>query len=188
MPKKNKIKKQFKNEEVKVFKQFKKQKILNQISFVLAALIVAVGINSFVLNWEYGDKLKTNLLEANKITKANIYVEKNNSTIKVKIWKNIDQVKNISFSLIYNPEEIKLKDIVSKIKWSTLTKLQNEKWIVTLIINFDKITHIKKWENIIDLYIDKKTANTTQNLNIINSNFTDITNTKYDLTTSWITF
>jgi hypothetical protein len=45
MPLKNrknsKIKKQFKTEEVKVFKQFRKQKIFNQITFVFAAFIMA---------------------------------------------------------------------------------------------------------------------------------------------------
>jgi hypothetical protein len=50
MPKKNKIKKQFKTEEVKIFKQFKKQQIFNQVSFVFAALVVGFGINSFILN------------------------------------------------------------------------------------------------------------------------------------------
>jgi len=40
MSKKNKIKKQFKTEEVKIFKQFKKQQIFNQISFVFGALII----------------------------------------------------------------------------------------------------------------------------------------------------
>jgi hypothetical protein len=39
MPKKNK--KQFKTEKVRVFKQFRKQQIFKQISFVMAAFIMA---------------------------------------------------------------------------------------------------------------------------------------------------
>jgi hypothetical protein len=53
MSKKNKVKEKIKTDEVKVFKQFKKQKLFNQLSFVFAAMIVGVGINSFVLGGDF---------------------------------------------------------------------------------------------------------------------------------------
>ena len=194
MPKKDKktekIRKQFQTSEVKVFQQFRKQKIFNQISFVMAALVMAFWINSFVLNWQYWEQLKTNILETNikKENKSDIYVEKEKNIAKIKVAKRMDNVKSISFGLVYNPEAIDIQDIVSDIKEIELLKLENEKGITTLILNFNEPKSIKSWESILDLYISKKIEKTTQNINIINSNFTDSTGAKYELTTSWITF
>jgi hypothetical protein len=98
----------------------------------------------------------------------------------------MDQVKSISFWLVYNPKSIEIQDIISKIDSTKLLKLENEKWITTIIINFKEVQTVKSWTNILDLYISKKLNKTTQHINIINSHFTDSTNTKYDLSTSWI--
>jgi len=149
MWKKNKIKKALKSEKVKVFKQFKKQQIFSQISFVFAALVLGFWINSFVLNWQYWNQLKTSLLESNQVIekKADIYIEKDwdSSRLQIKAGKDIKQVKSLSLSLIYNAEQINIKDIFSKIKWTKLVKIENEKWVATLIINFDDIKNVKSW-------------------------------------------
>jgi len=192
MPKKDKIKKQFKTEEVKVFKQFKKQKIFNQISFVFAAMVIGFGINSFVLNWDFWNSLKANILETsiNKENekKADIYIEKtqwkNSNLMKLISSENIDKVKSLSFSFTYNPEEVEIQDIFPNID---TTRIENEEWITTFIINNEKVKNIKSGEEIINFYISKKISKTV-NLNLINANFTDSTDTKYDLTTSWIIF
>ena len=190
MSKKNKLKKQFKTTDVRVFKQFRKQKIFKQVSFVMAALVMAFWINSFVLNWEYWNNLKTNLLENKKTLsiKSDIYIEKKDNIAKIKVWKKMDNVTSLSFGLVYNPEAITIQDIVSNIKETKLLKLENEEGTTTLIINFDKPQTINAWTNILDLYISKKISKTTQNINIINSNFTDSINNTYELTTSWIIF
>ena len=98
-----KIKKQFKTQNVRVFKQFQKQKIFKQITFVIAAFVMAFWINTFVLNWEYGNNLKTNLLENNKniSVKSDIYIEKENNIAKIKVWKKMDNVKSISFIFLF---------------------------------------------------------------------------------------
>ena len=191
MPKKNKLKKQFKTEEVKIFKQFKKQKIFNQISFVFGALILGFWINSFLLNWDISNNLKTNLLENNISTieeKSDLYIQKteweNSNLMKLISSKNIDKVKSISFSFTYNPEEVEIQDIFPNIN---TTRIEKEKWITTFIINYEKIKNIKKSDEIINFYISKKEWKTA-NLNLINANFTDSSDTKYDLTTSWIFF
>ena len=186
----------FKKNNVRVFKQFRKQKIFNQLFFVFWALVMAFWINSFVLNWDFWDNLKTNILEKNNTiknsntieVKSDIYIEKENDITKIKVWKKIDNVTSLSFALVYNPEAVEIQDIISNIKEVKLLKLQNEKGTTTLILNFDKPQIIEAWKNLLDLYISKKVLKTTQHINIINSNFTDSTNSKYELTTSWITF
>lgn len=186
----------FKKNNVRVFKQFRKQKIFNQLFFVFWALVMAFWINSFVLNWDFWDNLKTNILEKNNTiknsntieVKSDIYIEKENDITKIKVWKKIDNVTSLSFALVYNPEAVEIQDIISNIKEVKLLKLQNEKGTTTLILNFDEPQTIQAWKNLLDLYISKKVLKTTQHINIINSNFTDSTNSKYELTTSWITF
>ena len=190
MSKKNKIKKQVKTEEIKVFKQFKKQKIFKQVSFVFAAMVIGFWINSFILNWDFGNNLKTNLLENKKNIekKSDLYIAKtswkNSNLMKLISNKNINKVKNISFSFTYNPEKVEIQDVFPNIN---TTRIENEKWITTFIITYKNPTEIKSWEEIINFYVSKKEWK-TQNLNLINANFTDSTDTKYDLTTSWVIF
>lgn len=191
MSKKNKIKKQFKTEEVKIFKQFKKQQIFKQISFVFGALIIGFWINSFLLNWDISNNLKASLLENNISTveeKSDLYIQKtewkNSNLMKLFSWENIDNIKSISFSFTYNPEEVEIQDIFPNIN---TTRIENEEWITTFIINYEKIKNIKKSDEIINFYVSKKEWKTA-NLNLINANFTDETGSKYDLTTSWIIF
>ena len=192
--KKDKITEKLNTDDIKIFKQFKKQKLFVRFMFVFAALVVGFWINSFVLNGQYGAQLKTSVLDLNQQVekKADIYFEKIDkdfeSVLKISVWKEISQIKDLSLGLIYNPEEVTIQDIFSKIKWAKLSRLENEKWVATLIINFEDIQNINAWVNIIELYVSKKTEKTTQNINIINSNFADWTNERYELTTSWITF
>jgi hypothetical protein len=104
--------------------------------------------------------------------------------MKLMSWENIDKVKSLSFSFTYNPEEVEIQDIFPNID---TTRIENEKGITTFIINYKEIKKIKKWEELINFYISKKVWKTA-NLNLINANFTDSTDIKYDLTTSWIIF
>ena len=192
MSKKDKIKKNKKVEEVKVFQQFKKQQIFNQISFVFLAFVIGFWINSFVLDWDFWNNLKTNILESkqNKTVekKSDIYIQKtswkDSNLMKLISWQNIDKVKSISFSFTYNPEDVKIQDIFPNID---TIRIDNEPWITTFIINHKEAKQIKKYEEIINFYVSKEETKTA-NLNLINANFTDETWEKYDLTTSWIIF
>ncbi|MDQ7008963.1 MAG: hypothetical protein Q9M94_01580 [Candidatus Gracilibacteria bacterium] len=190
MPKKNKINNKVKVEEVKVFQQFKKQQLFQQITFVFAAMVIGFGINSFVLNGDLSNNLKANILETNKKVEkqSDLYIQKtigkDSNLMILKTSKNIDKVKSISFSLTYNPEDVEIQDIFPNINTS---RLENEKGITTFIINFNEVKNIKSGEEIINFYTSKKEG-TSQNINLINANFTDSTNTRYDLTTSGIIF
>ncbi len=192
MSKKIKKSKQFKAEEVKVFKQFKKEQLFKQVSFVFVAMVVGFGINTLVLDWDFWNNLKANLLETsqkqNIEKQSDIYIKKtdweDSNLMKIKTNKNIDKVKSLSFSFIYNPKKVEIQDIFPNID---TTRIQNEEWITTFIINFEKAKNFKKLDEILNFYISKKTWD-SQNLNLINANFTDDTWIKYDLTTSWIIF
>lgn len=197
MSKKENKNTQFKNEEVKVFKQFKKQKFFQQVSFVFAALVVGFWVNSFVLGWDIWNSLKTNVLEAWRQAtwsieeKANLYLEKvewlDNNTMQLKAWQQMDNIDTLSFSIIYNPEVVQLLDIFSNINWMELSRIENEQGIATILLTFSEAATIQKWKDVINFYLSKN-EEITQHINIINSNFTDSTDTNYELTTSWLAF
>ena len=106
MSKDKKIKKQtqfnkVKMDDVKVFEQFKRQKLFQNITFVFVALTIGFGINEFMLDWDLGKNLQANLLQSQSPQehKANIYLQTiqwaKNDVIQLKVWKNISNVKTL---------------------------------------------------------------------------------------------
>jgi hypothetical protein len=170
---------------------------LRQVGFIAAAIIVAVWINTFVLWWNFWKQLKSNVLESSKQRvndtekKADIYIQRANweetNSMNLIAWSQMDQVKSISFWIIYNPEEVEIQDVFSRINWLKLSRLENVKGVTTLILQFANPETIPKWANIIKLYASKALKN-TQHLNLIQANFTDNTGVTFDLTTSWAAF
>lgn len=198
MSKDKKIKKQtqfnkVKMDDVKVFEQFKRQKLFQNITFVFVALTIGFGINEFMLDWDLGKNLQANLLQSQSPQehKANIYLQTiqwaKNDVIQLKVWKNISNVKTLSLSLVYNPDVVSLADIFSNIPSLELSPLQNEPWIATLILTFSEAQNITQWKNILNFYVSKN-KKITQHINVINANFTDTENINYELTTSGIAF
>jgi len=187
MSKENNINKKENTQKIRVFKQFKKQKIFKQVFFVFWAFVLALWINSFVLNWNLSTNLKTSLLESGREKKSDIYIEKDKDFLNLKNFKQINDLKTLSFGLIYNPENIKIENILSNIANSKVIKMDNNEWITTVIINFSKPQTIKAKNNILKIFVSKK-ENTPENLNLINANFIDKSWNKYDLTTSSINF
>ena len=181
------------NEEVKVFKQFEKHKLIHRIGFVAAALIVAVWVNTIVLNGDFWNQLKTNVLESSAPVeeKADVYLESvewaDSSVMSIRAGKKMDAVETLSLWITYNPEQVELLDVFSNIVWLDLARIENTPWSATLIMTFSEVQDIQKWKDIVNFYLSKK-ENHTQHINIANANFTDETSTNYQLTTSWMTF
>ncbi len=180
-------------EKAKVFKQFEKHELVHRIGFVAAALIVALWINTFVLNWQYGNQLKTNILETSAPVeqKADIYLEKkewsDSYIMSIKAWNTMDSVESLSLGIVYNPEQVELLDTFSNINGFELSRIENTPGVATIILNFLSPQTINKWDEISHFYLSK-TQDFTQHVNVTNANFTDSTNTNYQLTTSWMTF
>jgi len=168
-------------------KKYKKQKILTNITIVIASLIIALGINFFVIdNSSMGNQFKANVLEVNNNEKkSDLYLENNSWKIILKNSKKLNKVTSISFSIIYNPENVKIKNI--SCIWDNIVEIWNEKWIKAIIVNFSKNKNIENNSEICKIQTIKNNNNSEQ-LNLINSNFTDNTWETYLLTTSGITF
>ena len=171
-----------------ILKKYKHQKNISNLLIIFVSLIIAFLVNFFLLDsTDLWKNLKSSLLNSNEIElKSDIYLTKNSDKIEINAWKNINNCKTLSLSLVYNPENIVIENISSIID-ADITKIWNIAWFESIIINFKNNKNINKNEKILELKI-KKLEEKTENLNTINANFKDINWEIYLLTTSWLTF
>lgn len=169
-----------------IFNKYKNHKIFSNIWIILSSLILAFAINFiFIDSTDIWKNLKTNLLNSNSSNIiSDIYLKKNWEEISIHLWKNINNCKSLSLSLVYNPENLEITNINSE--ETIITKIWDTKWLNSIIINYNNKSI---WKNSKVLTFNtKKKINKTENINLINANFIDNTWETYLLTTSWITF
>ncbi len=171
-----------------IFKKYKNYKKKNTAFIIFASLILAIWINvflSFDQNiWNY---LQADILQANKKNNIwDIFLEKKDNKIILKAGKKLDSVENISLSLVYNPDNIALKGVFEK-ENENIDIFSNTPWISTILISFTQAKTINSWDEIISFDFVKNVWK-TENINIINANFTDSNNKTFDLTTSSFQF
>lgn len=169
-------------------KKYKKQVIISNIWVVAASLVLAFGINVFLIDGtQIGQNLKANVLQPiNSEQKADLFIEKNVNDFSIKSSKNINKATSLSFSLTYNWENTNVFEIASP--YGNTIEIQNESGIHSVIVNFDSETDVKANENIVEFNATKILPEQIENINIINANFKDNTEELYQLSTSWISF
>ncbi len=170
-------------------KKYHKKKIIWNIWILALSLVMAIWINFFIVDWsEMWNNLKTSILNSNDILteeNSDIFMEKENNQIIIKNSKNISWAENISFSIIYDAENISIQDYNSTI--GQITKLwQENSWYNNFIISTND-KNINFWEEIMRIDIEKTWENSTQ-INMLNANFKDNEWETYKLSTSWLTF
>lgn len=171
-------------------KKYHNKKVIWNIWVVAASLIMAFWINFFIIDSsEIWNNLKASVINSENIwkeNKADLYIENNkNWIISINSSKSIESIENISFSVIFNPENIEIKDVSSE--FNEITQLWNTNWwSINFIIN-SKGSNIKENQNIIDINIWKK-AELSEQINLINANFKNSNWENFKLTTSWITY
>ena len=97
----------------------------------------------------------------------------------------MQQLKNISLWLTYNPSEVEIISIKSKL-WEVVSLWEKNTWFDTVLVNIEP-KNIIKTDDLFEIEAKKLIEKSTQ-INMINANFTDNTDEKYNLSTSWITF
>ncbi len=168
-------------------KKYQNHKLITNINVIIASLFLATLINFFLIDWtNIGQNLKASVLNS-KIwdEKADIYIQKNDTGLFLIANKNIANISTLSFSLSYNPDNIKMLEILSDI-WE-IVNLSNTPGINSIILNTNEPTNIVKWDKLIKINL-KKIHETTENINIVNANFKDVNNEQFLLSTSGITF
>lgn len=166
-------------------KDYQKRKTIWKIYVVLSAFVMAFAINFIIFDWNsFQQNLKTSVLESKKIEKkADFYLENENWKIFLKNSKSMENVKNISFSLVYDMENFQIDEVKSNL-WKVETLWEKFSWVETIIINMNS-KNISKNDKIAEIIFSKKDENKMINLNLFNSNFSDWKEI-YSLTTSWL--
>jgi len=167
-------------------KKYHNKKIMWNIWVLFASLVLAIWINIFIIDGtQIWNNLKTSILDSWNIEqKADIYIEVLNDKLVIKNSKQLNELENISLSIVSNPSNINIENIESEI-WE-ITILSDNPGILSLILNWYWKTIIK---DTVLLEVDpKKIEKKSENINLINTIFTDKNNSLFELSTSWITF
>jgi hypothetical protein len=154
----------------------------------MTSLFLAIWINIFLIDWtDIWKNLKASVLNTSyNEVKSDIFIKQNLADFSIISNKNNNNLESLSLSIIYDPNNININSYNS-IHWE-VTQISNTPWISTFIISSDTPNkNIEKLGEILELKIEKKNIN-IENINIINSFFTDSNKEKYLLSTSWITF
>lgn len=167
------------------FSQTKQKKYMSTLGVIGASLVLAVGINLFILDdGNISENLKTSVLNARGVeVNSDIYIDITADSLTVNAYKDIKQAKELSFSLVNNPENVILNGFSSNV--GTLTRLNNTPGITTIIITFDAPQDIQKWNRLIEFKSEKNNQDLEQ-INMIQANFTDNEDRVFNITTSGI--
>lgn len=166
-----------------ILNKYNKQKRFSNISIVATSLVFAVGINVFLFDdSSLAKNLKTSVIDSEAQTQtSDLYLEQDAVYFSLFSSKNMTNVKNVTFSVVYNPENINI------LKTNGLQLISRSAGISTYILQFETPKNIIKGEKVALLEINKN-KNKAENINIVEANFTDNSNNTYSLSTSGITF
>ncbi|MDP2090033.1 MAG: hypothetical protein Q8K30_00420 [Candidatus Gracilibacteria bacterium] len=168
-------------------KKYQNHKLMTNINIILASLILAIFLNFFVIDsTNIGQSLKTSILNS-KVgeEKADLYLQKIDNELFLVANKNMNNLDVLSLSLIYNPDNVSISEIRSEL--GEIANLGNEEGIKTIILSTDKAKNITRGERILKIVTSKKEEK-SENINIVNANFTDSNKGQFLLSTSGITF
>lgn len=167
--------------------KYHNKKTISNIGIVLTSLVLAFWINFLLIDWtEIWNNLKTSVLDIETIeTKSDLYIENWVNTLIIKNSKDMQQLKNISLWLTYNPSEVEIISIKSKL-WEVISLWEKNTWFDTVLVKIEP-KNIIKTDDLFEIETKKLVEKSTQ-INMINANFKDSSESKYNLSTSWITF
>lgn len=167
-------------------RKYQNKKIIWDIYVMVLALVMAFMFNFLVLDNSILEKsLKTSILDSQENNiKADIYFEKENGKIFLKNSKNMLNTKNISFSIIYDNSNLQIDEVKSDF-WRVEMLWERMSWIETFILDvWDK--DLKSWNYIAEIIFSKREKSVATQLNLLNSNFTDLEENIFHLTSSGI--
>lgn len=143
----------------------------------------------FVLNGSLWDGLKANILESstNNLVWADMLVRHEDETLFISGSKSMNQVKEIAFSITYDPELWSLNSSTTNLLGGDITEISNQAGISTYLITFLQPIDISPSSVLAEMGF-QKTNDATAHINLIQANFTDSVGEIYLLSTTWAMF
>lgn len=166
-------------------KKYHNKKIIANSGTILASLVLAFGINEFLVDWtDMGNNLKASVINSQlQEEKSDFYLENVENKVVIKNSKLMSKVKSITTSITYNPQETQIISFNSSL-WEVVELWDWEGGFKTFLI-------VTSWENIEinkDILEIETSKDNSSQINLINSSFKDENDEIYKLTTSWITY
>lgn len=172
-----------------IITKYKKQRKIKTIWIIVTSLLLAISLNVFISTSDMWKTIKSSVLESSstKNDLSDLYLTSDSNILTLKASKEMKEVKNVSFSFLYNPENIELKDkLLWDYNWSII-ELAVEKWQYTLTLEFDSPTDILPWKDLFKIVMNKNSS-VVENINLAQANFIDKNDDSFTLTTSWIQY
>ena len=119
---------------------------------------------------------------------ADFTVAMESETLVFQNSKDMNEVKEIWFSISYNPENGKPENPVSSLENANISELQNEDGIASYIISFSSQIDIPTASTIMKLWFNTSWNSSTNYINIMNVNFKDVSWEVYLLSSSGTMF
>jgi hypothetical protein len=168
--------------------RYKREKFVWNLWIIAFSLILALWINFLLLdNTSIWKSLKASILDVNQSeNKSDLYLENTWNSIIVKNSKTIQDTISISLSLVYNPEILELREIITDL-WNAYPLWEINVWSDIITIELSQAQDILENTKILEINYTRK-EQASINLNMVNANFTDTNEENYHLTTSGIIF
>lgn len=157
---------------IDIIKRYRKHNLIKNAWLVAVSLVMAFGINFFVSDSSLWQKLQISVINSwENSSNWDVYLQKNENGMSLIASKDMLKVKSISLSIAYNPTSLKIDSIAQNLEWNLINQ-ENDKWLITLVLNTKIPVDLKKWESVFAIKATK-TQEKIENINIINANFTD---------------
>ena len=172
---------------IDIIKRYRKHNLIKNAWLVAVSLVMAFGINFFVSDSSLWQKLQISVINSwENSSNWDVYLQKNENGMSLIASKDMLKVKSISLSIAYNPTSLKIDNITQNLEWNMINQ-ENDKWLVTLVLNTKIPVDLEKWDSIFTIKATK-TQEKIENINVINANFTDENDEVFLLSSSGVEY
>ena len=164
-----------------IFQKYSFHKKASLVGIILASLITAISMNILLVDGtDIGKNLKANVLWSQSVSApADIFVEWSDAIGNIVAWSNMADVTSLAMSITYNPETTDIRNIYAS-EWEVII-LWNTQWIQSLLLQFPTPRDIISGEVLVSF---QRNADWVETVNLIQTNFSDTTDTQYQLSAS----
>lgn len=170
-------------------KEYKKKNIINILSIGALSLFLAFSLYFSTQNTNVYKGLQGNVLGTKTgEERGDIFIQKNeDNSLSVITNNSLENLKSLSLSLFYNPEDIKIKNFDSLIENGEIQTISNEEGSYTILFLLDEVKTINAGQAIIDINTEKL-KEVVAFLNINTVNYTNQEGITTELSSSGIDF
>jgi hypothetical protein len=102
---------------------------MRKLTIAMSAFVIAAGANVAIFQTNMGQQLQANVLgnTAQSVVQADLSLESatGSDIAKISLQRSLPATKEVRFSLVYNPESLKINDVFSGNTRYEITKISN---------------------------------------------------------------